>query len=160
MTTHIRASAVDPDRLIAALVEAGHQLVGRSRGGYVRLARPGEEPPRGSLVIPTDRTVEDYLELMAAVLGDLEVVAHRGEDVAAVLALLAGQQPTVPDEPDPLDHAMWEVYLEGQWRWVTSRMDTETREAAVAAVIRYDRWLQRTQGDPPSPRSYFAWWEN
>jgi hypothetical protein len=69
-----------------------------------------------------------------------------------------------PDLGDPLDHAMWVVWMEsatGKWRWVTGRMTTEAREAAVAAVLRYDRRLKERH-DPemkPMARERVAWWD-
>ncbi len=66
-----------------------------------------------------------------------------------------------PGEGDPLDAAMWTVWLEGKWRWVTAKMSTEEREAAVAAVLRADRVLK---GDEPEEdlltRYDVAWWES
>lgn len=159
MTEHIRASTVDPARLIEVLQERGYRIAGVF-GRYTRMSRPGESPLCGTLVIPTDPAMGDYQALMGSILGDLQDVAQRGEDAAAVLALLAGQQPVVLDEPDPLDYAMWTVYMQGDWRWVTQCMTSEAREAAVSAVMRYDRWLLSTDGEPPSPRDRFVWWEN
>lgn len=62
------------------------------------------------------------------------------------------------EEPDSLDYAMFTVWLEGNWKWVTKKMTTEAREAAVAAVLRYDA----VSGDPSEdrlPRSSLAWWD-
>lgn len=63
-------------------------------------------------------------------------------------------------EPDPLDDAMHTVWLDsGKWRWTTQQMTTEAREAAVAAVLRYDRTLK--DGDPSKllTRESLAWWD-
>lgn len=162
MAPHVHASTVDPEQLVAALETVGYQRAHRQpgAGGYVRLARPGETPPRGSLLIPTDRTAGDYVDLMASVVGDLEDVAQRGEDAATVLSILAGRPRPVPDEPEPLDNAMHTVFMDsGKWRWTTGKMTTEEREAAVAACMRYDRWLCASDGRGPNPRSHFVWWD-
>lgn len=87
MIDKLDPGGVDPQQLIDALLRTGHRVAGVGRG-YTRLARPGEKPPRGSLRIPTDRTAGDYLDLMAAVVGDLEDTAQRGAAAAAVLAQL------------------------------------------------------------------------
>lgn len=91
MAAHLDPAAVDPHQLVAALLTVGYQVAGpRVLGGFIRLARPGEEPPRGSLTIPQDRAMGDYTALMTCVIRDLEDVAQRGADAAAVLALLTG----------------------------------------------------------------------
>lgn len=60
-----------------------------------------------------------------------------------------------------LDGAMHTVWLEGEWRWITSKMTTEQREAAVAAVLRYSLALHREDpDDDPLDRAAVAWWEN
>jgi hypothetical protein len=154
---HVRAATVDPQQLVTALLAAGWTDRGGRAGLYRRLGWPRDE--RRSVLVPLDRDYGDFPDLMAAVLGELEETAQLGEDAAAVLALLAGQQPVVPDEPDPLDYAMWTVFLVGNWRWVTEKMTTEEREAAVAACMRYDRWMARQEGQAPHPRSHYVWWD-
>lgn len=64
-------------------------------------------------------------------------------------------------EPDPLDHAMWTVWLQsGRWRWVTRKMTAEAREAAVAAVLRYDRALKVDESaEDLLARGSLAWWD-
>lgn len=63
--------------------------------------------------------------------------------------------------PDPLDYAMWTVWLEsGKWRWVTQKMTTEAREAAVAAVLRYDRAFKANEPQEDLlTRESLAWWD-
>lgn len=74
---------------------------------------------------------------------------------------LARRHAAATVEPGPLDYAMWTVYLEGNWRWVTEKMTTEAREAAVAAVLRYDAHLKRDEpAENLTDRSSLAWWEN
>jgi hypothetical protein len=61
---------------------------------------------------------------------------------------------------DPLDEAMHTVWLEGNWTWLTRRMTTEAAEAAVAAVLRYDRAMKAD--DPEEDlltRESLAWWD-
>ncbi len=62
-------------------------------------------------------------------------------------------------EPDPLDYAMHTVWLEGNWKWVTQKMTTEAREAAVAAVLRYDRALKDNDPADLLDRETLAWWD-
>ncbi|HWB37974.1 MAG TPA: hypothetical protein VHA75_18310 [Rugosimonospora sp.] len=57
---------------------------------------------------------------------------------------------------DLLDAAMHSVWLHGKWRWLTSNMTTEQREAAWAAVQRYNARLH--PGEPPMPDRLGAWW--
>jgi hypothetical protein len=65
-----------------------------------------------------------------------------------------------PDRVDPLDEAMWTVRLEGNWRWVTQKMTTPAREAAVEAVLRYDRWFKADDSDEHLlTRESLVWWE-
>lgn len=75
-------------------------------------------------------------------------------------ATLASRAHGETQEPDPLDYAMFTVWLEGNWRWVTKKMTTEAREAAIAAVLRYDAAMK---GDEPNEdlldRSSLAWWD-
>jgi hypothetical protein len=65
------------------------------------------------------------------------------------------------EEPDPLDYAMWTVYIDsGKWRWTTQKMTTDAREAAVAAVLRYDRWMKAQEPDLTLlTRESLAWWD-
>jgi hypothetical protein len=75
-------------------------------------------------------------------------------DAAKLLAAWRRRRVTASD----LDHAMFTVWLEGNWQWITKKMTTDEREAAVAAVLRYDA---ATHGDDEElPRSSLAWWEN
>lgn len=57
---------------------------------------------------------------------------------------------------DVLDGAMHSVWLHGKWRWLTSKMSLEEREAAADAVLRYSASLydDSKQLDPQSVR----WW--
>lgn len=50
-------------------------------------------------------------------------------------------------EPEPLDAALFSIWLHGKWRWLTSKMTTEQREAAADSVARYDEWLSRQDDD-------------
>lgn len=72
-------------------------------------------------------------------------IAAAREDIPALLSLV-----------DVLDAAMHSVWLHGQWRWLTSNMTTEEREAAWAAVQRYGARLH--PGEPPMPDKFGAWW--
>jgi hypothetical protein len=61
-----------------------------------------------------------------------------------------------------LDEAMHTVWLDsGKWRWTTSKMTTEAREAAVAAVLRYDRSMKSADPDDELlTRASLAWWDD
>ncbi|RKN24181.1 hypothetical protein D7147_04135 [Micromonospora musae] len=56
---------------------------------------------------------------------------------------------------DSLDAAMYAVWLEGQWEWVTRKMTNAQREAAAAAVIRHH---ERTETQEPIDPSSVRWW--
>lgn len=60
------------------------------------------------------------------------------------------------DERTALDHAMFSVWLHGKWRWLTTQMTTEAREAAWAAVKRH---RQRSGMDEPLSEDW-AWWRS
>lgn len=59
-----------------------------------------------------------------------------------------------------LDSAMFVVWLEGNWQWLTRKMTTEEREAAIAAVLRHSVVMHRGDDEEPLARSSLAWWEN
>lgn len=157
-----RPGEVDPVQLVAALTAAGWHPAGGRAGVYARLRWPGETHPRGrSTVVPLEPAYGDFADLMRCTLLELIDVADLGRRADKVLDALAAAQPVDPDEPSDLDHAMFTVWLEGNWRWVTQKMDSDAREAAVAAVLRYDRWLNRAAGEPDEllPRESLAWWD-
>lgn len=62
--------------------------------------------------------------------------------------------------PSDLDHAMHTVWLEGNWQWITRKMTSEEREAAIAAVLRYSNTALRDGDDDLLTRASLAWWEN
>jgi hypothetical protein len=85
------------------------------------------------------------------------------EKVEAQMRMEAATQATEPGTPLPLDTAengAWnQVWLEGNWRWITSRMTTEQREYAADRVAAYGRYLgfvdgERGRGEPEGLR----WW--
>lgn len=60
---------------------------------------------------------------------------------------------------DPGDGAWHTVWLEGGWRWITSRMTTPQREHAADAAARYNRYLAEYDGDPDrSEPEGLRWW--
>lgn len=65
-------------RLVAALTAAGFTTAGTGRG-YVRMGWPGSDGLRGSLVVPTDDTAPEYVELLKAVGAQLLDVERRGQ---------------------------------------------------------------------------------
>jgi hypothetical protein len=49
---------------------------------------------------------------------------------------------------DTVENGAWfTVWLEGKWRWVTSKMTTEQREYAADCVAAYSRYLATVDGD-------------
>lgn len=66
---------------------------------------------------------------------------------------------THPDRVNPLDEAMHTVWLHSKWQWVTRKMTTEAREAAVEAVLRYDRAMKDQDPDEELlTRENLTWW--
>lgn len=65
---------------------------------------------------------------------------------------------TVPESV--LDAAMHSVWLHGDWRFLTSKMSGEEREAAAAAVERYHQVMDVAEGKPSAPvdPSGLRWW--
>lgn len=62
---------------------------------------------------------------------------------------------------DPGDGAWHTVWLEGKWRWITSRMTTPQREHAADAAARYNRYLAEYDGDPDrSEPEGLRWWRD
>jgi hypothetical protein len=112
------------------------------------------------MYVPLDRAFADFDDEMGDVLRDLIDAADQGSRAAAVLDVLAGADPPAQDEPSDLDAAMFSIHLHGRWRELTTRMTTEEREAAVAAILRYDRWSKRDEpNEPPMTRERLAWWD-
>jgi hypothetical protein len=86
-------------RLVAALTAASFTTVMHGRG-YVRMGWPGiptgwpgSPELRGNLCIPTDDRYADYPDLLAAVLGELEFAASRGEAATRALDLHRKETP-------------------------------------------------------------------
>lgn len=151
------ADAVDPRLFLAALTGAGWSTAGGRTGGYTRLYWPGETAPRGRTIhVSEDRTAPEHESMIASAVTELVDAALVGDAADQVLTALATGQPADPTEPTQLDSAMHSVWLHGRWSELMNHMDTEEREAAVAAVLRYSHWL-----DPGSPtnRSSVAVWE-
>jgi hypothetical protein len=63
-------------------------------------------------------------------------------------------------DPLPIDGAMHSVWLHGKWRWLTSKMSTEQREAAADAVQRYSSWLNRQDRELSSEVLHLRWWRD
>jgi hypothetical protein len=66
------------------------------------------------------------------------------------------------EQPDPLDHAMFMVWLHA-WHPTTLGMTREAKEAALAAVLRHDRWLKTNHGGETYElltRERLAWWDD
>lgn len=86
------------------------------------------------------------------------VLVHTGRRPFTVPGMTVRLGPV--GEPDPLDEAMHTVWLDsGKWRWTTQQMTTEAREAAVAAVLRYDRTLKDDDPNDLLTRESLAWWD-
>lgn len=65
------------------------------------------------------------------------------------------------DKPSPGDGAWHTVWLEGKWRWITSRMTTPEREHAADAVARHNAVLAAADGDPDRGEpSDLRWWRD
>lgn len=54
-----------------------------------------------------------------------------------------------------LDDAMHTCWLEGRWKWMTTKMTAEAREAAAAAVERYRETID---SEDAGPTSGVRWW--
>lgn len=80
------AAAVDPARLVAQIREAGWEVAGGRSGVNARLYWPGDAE---TLVVPLDRAMGDYVDLMAAVLVELDWTAERGRAAQTILDHLA-----------------------------------------------------------------------
>ncbi|MEU1908453.1 hypothetical protein [Streptomyces hygroscopicus] len=88
--------------------------------------------------------IDDVRRLCQLVL-DESVRPHareQAQDTLTVIdAALAG------DKPSPGDGAWHTVWLEGKWRWITSRMTTPEREHAADAVARHNAVLAAADND-------------
>jgi hypothetical protein len=92
----------------------------------------------------------------------IEAVKERwtavGLDQARELMLDVTAEPS-GGEPNPLDAAMHSVWLHGNWRFLTSQMTTEEREAAADAVQRHNEWANRQDDDlGPIDNAGLRWW--
>ncbi|MEU3455649.1 hypothetical protein ABZ671_18910 [Micromonospora sp. NPDC006766] len=68
--------------------------------------------------------------------------------------LMGGEHRKIGPMVHALDGAAHSVYLHGEWRWLSSKMTTEEREAFAGAVERYSAGL-----DPDGPPiSVDCWW--
>lgn len=65
------------------------------------------------------------------------------------------------DKPSPGDGAWHTVWLEGKWRWITSRMTTPEREHAADAVARHNAVLAAADNDPDRGEpTDLRWWRD
>lgn len=83
--SNIDASAVDPERLIAAMTAAGIPELSRRTGLYARM-----DWPTGLLLVPLDRSKADYADLLGDALGGLEHAVEVGAKARRVLDALEG----------------------------------------------------------------------
>ncbi len=83
----------------------------------------------------------------------------RGLNAAAagVAALTTHRYYIRREQAEELDGAMHSVWLHGNWRWLTSNMTTEEKEAALAAVVRHNQRIHDDIGDRLNPADW-AWW--
>lgn len=105
------------------------------------LALCGRSTEQGALPEGTEVTCPNcplYLPTYQAVL-DAEAAAAAGE---------AGRRVQRAMDGDTTENGAWHtVWLEGRWRWVTSRMTTPQREYAADRVAAYSRYLAAVDGD-------------
>jgi multidrug resistance efflux pump len=85
----------------------------------------------------------------------VHAIEQAQDTITLIDAALAG------DKPSPGDGAWHTVWLEGKWRWITSRMTTPEREHAADAVARHDAVLAAAdsdlgRGEPEGLR----WWRD
>ena len=73
----------DPPRLVAELVGHGWTVVGQGRD-HIRLAWPNRRS--GFLVVPTDTTAPEFVEMWGYVLAELEAAVDVGVKAAHALA--------------------------------------------------------------------------
>ncbi len=75
---------------------------------------------------------------------------------------LRGQTVPASLTPSPLERAMHSVWLHGHWRFLTSKMTTDEREAAADAVQRYGRILDAQSGGDvgTTDDADIRWWRS
>jgi hypothetical protein len=57
--------------------------------------------------------------------------------------------------------AWFTVWLEGNWRWLSSRMTTEQREYAADCIARYSSYLAEVDGEPERAEpDGLRWWRD
>jgi hypothetical protein len=106
--------------------------------------------------------------LLARVAGQQRDLASTMSGMADLMAQLASSNDMLVriltglrgDELTPLEAAMHSVWLHGNWRWLTSNMTTEQREAAADAVQRYSNKLSADDGERPDPIADLRWWRS
>lgn len=102
--------------------------------------------------------IDDVRRLCQLVL-DESVRNHAREHAADVLAVI--EAALAGDKPSPGDGAWHTVWLEGKWRWVTSRMTTPEREHAADAVARHNAVLAAADNDPDRGEpTDLRWWRD
>ncbi|CAM5496087.1 MULTISPECIES: hypothetical protein [Streptomyces] len=85
----------------------------------------------------------------------VDAVDQARDTLTVIDAAIAG------DKPSPGDGAWHTVWLEGKWRWITSRMTTPEREHAADAVARHNAVLAAADNDPDrgEPEG-LRWWRD
>lgn len=104
------------------------------------------------------QAIDDVRRLCALVIDSsmrVQAIEQAQDTLAVIDAALAG------DKPSPGDSAWHTVWLEGKWRWITSRMTTPEREHAADAVARHNAVLAAAdndleRGEPEDLR----WWRD
>lgn len=88
--------------------------------------------------------------------GSMRVQARvQAEDTLAVIDRVTARETT------PADGAWGTVWLEGDWRWITSRMTTEQREYAADCVARWSASLAEQDGDLEREEpTGLRWWRD
>ncbi len=167
-------------RVPAGAVYVGRQAPGLRRSKWHNPFKPGATTPLTWTrpfggITPRDvgHAVELFRDLAMSSPGYLAEAraALAGRDLACwckpgqpchgtVLVEIANPDQFPPPAASPLDHAMFTAWLHCDWRFVSSKMTTEEREAPVEAILRYDRELKAGEPDEDAlTRESVAWWD-
>ncbi|MFJ2202452.1 hypothetical protein [Streptomyces violaceusniger] len=102
--------------------------------------------------------IDDVRRLCALVLEE-SVRPHAREQAQDTLTVIDAALDG--DKPSPGDGAWHTVWLEGKWRWITSRMTTAEREHAADSVARHNAVLAAADNDPDRGEpTDLRWWRD
>jgi hypothetical protein len=141
----------EPDSVHLALY-TWHERMDGWLVGQAICGQSVEGTPRFGSTVGACPGCAEYLPVYETALGQ-EVAALHGRTRERAARAQAGDTP---------ENGAWgAVWLEGNWRWVTSRMTTAQREYAADRVAAYSAFLASVDGEPDRAEPEgLRWWRD